>query len=135
VVRELPEVSYILIESQEHGDRIYSLLRHNFHKNIASLLNEEDQRLPHLDTAELFKGIIGSYPSLIFKVAERDKQDFVNAFLDANSSNKFDALITRYGVRRTNPDFWQVSDKVHQLFYQENPIDYGLLDYNRLENW
>jgi len=134
VVRELPEVSYILIESKEHGDRIYSLLRHNFHKNIASLLNEEDQRLPHLDTAELFKGIIGSYPSLIFKVAERDKQSFVNTFLDANSSNKFDALIARYGVRRTNPNFWLVSDKIHQLFYQENPIDYGLLDYNRLEN-
>jgi len=135
VVRELPEVSYILLESQQHGDRIYSLLRHDAHKNIASLLNESEQRLPYLDTAELYRGVIGSYPSVIFRVAERDKQDFVNTFISANNRTKFTALIARYGVRRTNPDFWNVSDKLHQLHYQNNPIDYGLLDYNRLENW
>ena len=135
VVRSLPEVSYILLESEKYGDRIYSLLRHDAHKNIASLLNEQDQRLPHLDTAELYRGVLGSYPSIIFRVAERDKFDFVNTFIDANSGEKFTALIARYGVRRSNPDFWKVSDKLHQLYYQQDAVDYGLLDYNRLENW
>lgn len=134
VVQELPEITYILIESEKKGDRLYSLLRHNAHKNIASLLHESKQRLPKLDKAELYKGVLGSYPSLIFRVAERDKLDFVNSFMDANSSEKFVALIARHGVRRSNPEFWKVSDKLHQLYYKNSPIDYGLLDYNRLQN-
>jgi len=134
VVRELPEITYIMIESKKHGDRVYSLLRHNAHKNVASLLNESEQRLPLLDSAGVYKGVLGSYPSLIFNVAERDKLDFVNTFIRADNHDKFTALIARYGIRRSNPQFWAVSDKLHQLFYQSSPIDYGLLDYNRLEN-
>ena len=134
VVRELPEISYILIESQQHGDRLYSLLRHNAHKNVSSLLNEKGQRLPHLDKAELYKGLIGSYPSLIFRVQERDKHDFVNQFIAANNSEKFVKLLARYSVRRSNPEFWKVSDKLHQLHFKNNNVDYGLLDYNRLQN-
>lgn len=135
VVRGLPEISYILIESKQHGDRLYTLLRHDAHKNVASLLNESKQRLPYQDTAGLYRGVIGSYPGLIFRVAERDKLHFVNAFSAATDTEKFTEVIARYGVRRSNPDFWQVSDKIHQLNEQENPIDSGLLDYNRLENW
>ena len=134
VVRSLPEISYILIESAVHGDRLYTLLRHNAHKNVASLLDEKGQRLPHLDTAELYKGAIGSYPSLIFRVQERDKLDFVNQFSKATSHSKFTSLIERYVVRRSNPNFWEVSDKLHQLHRENSAIDYGLLDYNRLEN-
>ncbi|PKF60814.1 9-hexadecenoic acid cis-trans isomerase [Psychromonas sp. psych-6C06] len=134
IVQQLPEISYLLIESEKQGDRVYSLLRNNAHKNIASLLNEGEQRLPHLDTAEIYPGIIGSYPSLIFRVAERDKRDFINRFLRATNSDKFDQLIARYVVRRSNPQFWFVSDKLHQIHRQNTGVDYGLLDYNRLQN-
>lgn len=134
VVRELPEITYVLIESEQKGDRIYSLLRHNAHKNIASLLHERDQRLPHLDTAELYRGIIGSYPSIIFRVQERDKLHFINSFTAAKNSHKFTQLISRYAVRRSNPEFWTMSDKLHQLHLKHSGVDYGLLDYNRLEN-
>lgn len=134
VVLELPEITYILVESKQHGDRLYSLLRHNAHKNVSSLLNEKGQRLPHLDTAELYKGVVGSYPSLIFRVQERDKLNFVNQFIGATNSEKFVKLIARYAVRRSNPDFWKVSDKLHQIHLKDNEVDYGLLDYNRLQN-
>ncbi|MEH6454332.1 MAG: fatty acid cis/trans isomerase [Psychromonas sp.] len=39
-----------------------------------------------------------------------------------------------FAVRRTNPDFWQVSDLLHETQQQQQPINYGLLDYNRLDN-
>jgi hypothetical protein len=37
-------------------------------------------------------------------------------------------------VRRTNKDFWKFSDKLHQQLKNEQGIEFGLLDYNRLEN-
>ncbi|MCP5079841.1 MAG: hypothetical protein GY951_17540, partial [Psychromonas sp.] len=42
--------------------------------------------------------------------------------------------LARYSVRRSNSDFWLVSDKLHQLHFQDSGVDYGLLDYNRLQN-
>ncbi|WP_028862243.1 fatty acid cis/trans isomerase [Psychromonas aquimarina] len=134
VVRELPEMSFILIESEKGKDRLYTLLRHNAHKNVSSLLNEKANRLPLLDTAGIYKGLIGNYPSLIFRVHERDKLTFINQLTAAKSSARFTELLSRFSVRRTNPEFWQISDKLHQLHFQADPISYGLFDYNRLEN-
>jgi hypothetical protein len=37
-------------------------------------------------------------------------------------------------VRRTNPGFWALSDEVHLAMRERNPVGFGLLDYNRLEN-
>lgn len=134
VVQHLPEVSFIIIEDKKAGDRVYTLLRHNAHKNIASLLGENKNRLPKLDKSELFKGFIGSYPGIIFKVDERDKAEFVSQFVQANTASAFTDLITRFGVRRSDPAFWSVSDRLHQLYREYDPVKYGLFDYNRLLN-
>jgi hypothetical protein len=40
----------------------------------------------------------------------------------------------RYGVRRTDRDFWRHSDVLHRAFQQRAPIEAGLFDYNRLQN-
>ena len=134
VVVALPQVSFVIIEDKKNDDRAYTLIRHNAHKNVASLLNEEANRLVSEDTAEVFKGFLGTYPGLIFKVSSADKGDFVSLFLQANDSQKFQELITRYGVRRSDTKFWEVSDHLHDLYLQQDPIEYGLFDYNRLIN-
>ena len=134
VVVALPQVSFVIIEDKKNDDRAYTLIRHNAHKNVASLLNEEANRLVSEDTAEVFKGFLGTYPGLIFKVSSADKGDFVSLFLQANDSQKFQELITRYGVRRSDIKFWEVSDHLHDLYLQQDPIEYGLFDYNRLIN-
>lgn len=134
IVKSLPEVTFIIIESAKEGDRVYTLLRHDAHKNVSSLLNEQANRLVELDTAEIYKGLLGSYPSLIFRVHQRDKLTFVNQFVAAKDSQRFLELVTQFSLRRSNPDFWKVSDKLHQLHFQEDPVAYGLFDYNRLQN-
>ena len=50
------------------------------------------------------------------------------------SESDYEAFITDYGVRRTNPAFWQFSDEVIQWALSHYPIEGGLLDYNRLED-
>lgn len=134
VVVALPQVSFIIIEDKKNDDRAYTLIRDNAHKNVSSLLNEAANRSVSEDTAEIYKGFLGTYPGLIFKVSTADKGDFVSLFLQANDSQKFQELITRYGVRRSDTKFWEVSDHLHDLYLQQDPIEYGLFDYNRLIN-
>ncbi|MEL0629549.1 fatty acid cis/trans isomerase [Psychromonas aquatilis] len=133
-VLNLPPVSFILIEDEKKQDRAYTLIRHNEHKNVSSLLYEEKNRLPSKDNAEIFKGFLGAYPGLIFKVKAADTDHFVSLFLQATNDQAFADLIANYGVRRSNPKFWKVSDHLHDLYREQDPVEYGLFDYNRLVN-
>nr|WP_235868846.1 fatty acid cis/trans isomerase [Vibrio superstes] len=40
----------------------------------------------------------------------------------------------RFAIRRTDIRFWPFSDKIHAWYEQDQPIEYGLLDYNRFQN-
>jgi len=49
-------------------------------------------------------------------------------------NNTYEALLDNYAIRRTDPRFWRLSDEVHELSYAESPVEFGRLDYGRLEN-
>jgi hypothetical protein len=61
----LPQVSFILVK---HGElhKAYTLIHHNAHYNISSLLNEQGQRAYDEDTSTLVPGFIGDYPEAIW---------------------------------------------------------------------
>ena len=61
-------------------------------------------------------------------------EDFVNAIRGLTSEDDYDALLDRFAVRRTSPDFWQHSDIVHEVYRESQPIRWGWLDYSRLDN-
>ena len=132
-VQQLAQTSFILIE-KEGEDQLFTLLRHNKRKNISMLLRETKTRQPELDTAELFKGLIGSYPQVIFRLKASEQAQFVKQLSLVYDPQSYARLLDSFAVRRSNPDFWQVSDKLHQLHFQDDPITYGLFDYNRLQN-
>ncbi|MGJ8581476.1 MAG: fatty acid cis/trans isomerase, partial [Psychromonas sp.] len=134
VVLSLPQVSFVIVEDQDGEDRGYTILRHNEHENVSSLLNEAANRLTSKDNSEIFKGFLGTYPGLIFKVNVKDEEDFVRLFSQATNKEKFASLMETYGIRRSNPNFWEVSDHMHDLYLHQDPIEYGLFDYNRLIN-
>ncbi|MDN3678738.1 fatty acid cis/trans isomerase [Vibrio tapetis subsp. quintayensis] len=46
----------------------------------------------------------------------------------------FVKLLDQFAIRRSNQAFWAFSDHVHQWYKQDQPIEFGLLDYNRFEN-
>lgn len=133
-VQQLAQSSFIIVEDKEGIPQLYTLLRHNERSNVSTLLKEKKTRLPHLDTAELFKGLIVSYPEIIFKLNKQQQKDFVQQLQQVNNAASYNQLLDNYAIRRTNPDFWQVSDLLHQTHQQQNPTTYGLFDYNRLEN-
>lgn len=133
-VKQLAQTSFIQVSNGNGDVKLYTLLRHNEHKNISTLLLESKTRLVHLDTAEVFKGLLGAYPQVIFNVNESELSLFIQQVSQMQTEHDYEKVLTKFGVRRTHPDFWQLSDQLHQAHFQAEPIKYGLFDYNRLEN-
>jgi hypothetical protein len=129
-LRWLPQTTLIYIP--EVG--LFTLLHNSAFSNLSSLFREEARRVPEEDTVTLGRGIIGAYPNAIMLVSEAQLPDFVARIQSLASEDDYTQLRNRYGIRRTDADFWHYSDLLHDYYQVAQPEDAGLLDYNRLEN-
>jgi len=91
--------------------------------------------LPQEDYLTVIPGIAGAYPSAFYQVKKtQDAQAFVNTIKDLKNEKDYENFMSEYGIRRTHKQFWRFSDRIHQWYRQDDPLNAGLLDYNRLEN-
>ncbi|TYL48306.1 fatty acid cis/trans isomerase [Marinomonas sp. IMCC 4694] len=130
----LPNVSTVLVTQQGVPLEVVSLIHHKAHANISSLLDEEGARLPKEDGVTLVKGVLGDYPNGLMQVEESELVDWANQVASLATSDDYSALLDSFGVRRTHPNFWFVSDAIRNLNTIDRPRESGILDYNRLEN-
>ena len=131
----LPQLSFVLVKQDDDSHKAYTIIHHNAHYNISSLLNEDGQRAYDEDTVTIVPGFIGDYPAAIWYL-NNDQQ--VNAFAEQLPMMQIEAdyraLKSKFGIRRTHPQFWQYSDILHDTAKNYRGIEYGMFDYNRLEN-
>jgi len=128
-----PESAFLQINTS-NGRLDFTLLRNTAYANMTAVFGESKNRLPAEDTLSIIPGFIGAYPNTFYVVDERDIADFVDAISMLQVESDYSALMDSYGVRRTNPDFWLHSDRVHASFREASPVRFGMFDYNRLDN-
>ena len=112
----------------------FSLLRHRSFSNIAHLFGEEKRHLPEEDRLTVLPGFIGAYPNVFLRVDKADLTEFVRRMQALKTATDYDDFLSDFGVRRTHPEFWAVSDQAQRHYRQWQPVYSGLLDFNRLEN-
>jgi hypothetical protein len=130
----MPELSVLMAEGSGNGVSLFSILRDSAHSDVTTLFREETRRLPEEDSLTVTTGIIGSYPNGFFHLRVADVPAFVNAVEKLANEEDYRALVDRFGVRRSHPEFWAYSDRLHEIFRRTNPVESGVLDFNRLEN-
>ena len=79
-------------------------------------------------------GFIGAYPNAFFSLQSDQLPEFAAAVKALASDEDYAALLTRYGVRRTDARFWPYSDELQAAYRDWAPLEAGLFDYNRFEN-
>ncbi len=126
----LPQVSFLNVIG-DRRDEVYTLLRNSGYTNIAQLFGEDERRLPEEDGLTVVRGFLGAYPNYFFQVNEKELGAFASRIASLDSSEDYDQLLERWGVHRTDPWFWRVSDKLHHMLREEDPVNNGLLDYSR----
>ncbi len=130
----LAEVSILKVKNTQGDERFFTLLSHRAHKNLSHLLSEEETRLPEKDQLNILPGIISPYPNAYMQLSTEDLPIFVERIQALKTEADYAKLMDQFGMRRTNKDFWAFSDELHTYFRQQAGFEFGLLDYNRLEN-
>jgi len=129
----LPELSLLTITTAA-GPRTFTLVRNTAHTNVATLFGEAGRLAPDEDTLSVVPGFLGAYPNAFFRLGERDLGQFVDAVERLGGEGDYAALVDRFGVRRSDPSFWEHSDMIFEQVRALGYADRGVLDYNRLEN-
>jgi hypothetical protein len=129
----LPQVAFLAVNTRS-GTEVFTLVHNNAHSNISTLFAENKNRLPEEDTLTVVPGLLGNYPNAFYRVDQQQLGKFISAVKTLGSEQDYQALLDRYGVRRSDPRFWQHSDLLHELNRKLTPVEAGLFDYNRLEN-
>jgi len=130
----MPEVAFVEVLGADGGEQVYSIIHNDSYSNNAQVFKEAERRIPSEDYLTVVTGFIGSYPNVFFQLHEKDLGNFVKAIIALRSEQDYAELVSRYGVRRNAPWFWQLSDKFHAYYKKHYPIEAGLFDFNRYEN-
>jgi hypothetical protein len=77
-------------------------------------------------------GFLGAYPNALFRVGIDQLEQFVADVRQLDEA-RYRALRAQFGVSRAGANFWSFSDAMSDAYYQTQPLDAGLFDYNRLD--
>jgi hypothetical protein len=132
-IGQLPQSTFLEIRDGETR-RYVTILRNNAHLNITSMFEEQKNRAPDEDTLSVVNGLLGSYPNALWSVEASELPKFADSLASIGSEEDYERFVGAYGVRRTDPRFWNHSDTLHSAWRLDDPIEYGILDLSRLEN-
>ncbi len=133
-----PDVAFVRVTTDSpSNDLTYSLIRNKAYKNVTSFLADERERDRadiEKDTMTVVKWLEGSYPNFFFTVDLADIDEFSKRCAAIQNKNDYEKFVDKYGVRRTNPMFWEMADWFQDKYKQNKPITSGLFDLNRYQN-
>jgi len=131
----LPEASFLTVTGMPDGvDAQFTLIRNTGHSNVAHLFEEGQELRPQEDTLTVVNGFLGAYPNAFYRVDRKQLPELVAAIGALGGETDYAAFVDRFGVRRTDPRFWEHSDKLFAAYESLSPIEASRFDYNRLEN-
>ncbi len=130
----LPDLSLLVIETDDDKPEVYSMIHDKAHTNVAFLFDEAARRAPEDDALTILPGVIGSYPNFFFKLRQDQISDFIQDLRSITSQEDWMQVVADYGVRRTSEEFWATSDQIHAVFLQDMPVQAGILDLNRYKD-
>ncbi|MGB1142666.1 MAG: fatty acid cis/trans isomerase, partial [Halioglobus sp.] len=130
----MPEVAFLTVFNERGEDSVYSIIHTNGFSNNAQMFREQQRRLPDEDYLTIVNGFIGTYPNIFFQLPEKELDAFVDMLGAIDTEEDYARLVSRYGVRRTAPWFWRVSDQLNAYNRANFPREAGLFDLNRYEN-
>ncbi len=133
-----PDVAFVRIETDNpQQDFAYTLIRNKAYKNVTSFLADEHERDRadiDADSMSVVTWLEGTYPNFFFSVALSEVDTFAKHCAAIRSQDDYKQFVEQYGVRRTDPRFWEMADWFQEEFARNRPILSGLFDLNRYHN-
>jgi hypothetical protein len=129
--RFFPDLAVILMRGKDGRATIYSLVHNRELSNVSWKLDETDRFAPREDSLTVRAGMLGAYPNIFFQVPEDKINAFSTAVLNIKSAGDYERLVSKFGVRRSNEQFWPTFDAINLIHISSNPVRAGALDLTR----
>ena len=136
ILQVFPDVTFVRIKTGEdtRKDLVYTLILNKAYKNITSMFADEDRRDLEHDTMTVVEGLQGSYPNFFFVVDISQVDEFADRYAAIRNRSNYERFVGLYGIRRTNPRFWNTADWFQDRYKEQEPVLSGLFDLNRYRN-
>ncbi len=124
-----PEIILLKVE-----DELYTIVHNKEYKFVSFFLNDastRDSLDQENDSLTLMKGVEGSYPNLFINLTRDKIHTFMEDMANITTPLEYTQFIAKYGVRRTNSNFWKYSDWINQQYLKDQKYRAGILDLNR----
>ncbi len=83
------------------------------------------------DRVYIFDAVLTSYPNFMFHLKASEMNQFATSICAADDEAKFLAVVDRWGVRRTNPNSWEVFHSIEDFVRRKTPRYAAVFDVNR----
>ena len=137
-LHDLPDVAFARVTTDNpEQDLAYTLVRNKAYKNVTSFLADETERDRadiEQDTMTVLNWLEGAYPNLFFSVKLSEIDAFTERCAAIRSRRDYEEFVNLYGIRRTNPDFWELADWFQERIARDQPVKAGLFDLSRYQN-
>lgn len=139
IVEFLPDAALVRVRMGDAcaTDLAYTLIADRSYANVSSMFSEQPlgaRRDYEGDRQTVVPWLEGSYPEFFFVVDLADIERFASDYDAIETRADYERFIERFGIRRTNPGFWEASDWFNAQARRERPERAGLLDLNRYQN-
>ncbi len=126
-------LAYIRIRKNDGTSEVVSIIINRWHDNVAFLFREEGTLQPEKDRADFLMGFHGSYPNYFLDIEQDELPEFFEFLtnLDLYDEEEAIRIFSRWGINRSDPDFWEHYDWFQERFNTEEPVQAGLFDLNR----
>jgi len=124
-------VAYIRVKDYLGEDRFVSLVINRWHDNVNTMFGEDRRLDASKDTIDFVLGSIGSYPNFFLVVDTKDLPDFFDLLANFDGSELYLTMLDRFGVNRSDPEFWDTYDWFQKQLNEADPLQAGLYDLNR----
>ncbi len=133
-----PDVAFLRIRTGDrHRDLAYTLIRNKAYKNVTSFLADEEERNRadiERDSLSVVNWLEGAYPNFFFSIDLDEIDEFTRRCAAIRNRHDYEKFVDRFGVRRTNPEFWKLADWFQDRYAHTHAVGAGLFDLNRYEN-
>ncbi|GHA13195.1 9-hexadecenoic acid cis-trans isomerase [Arenicella chitinivorans] len=129
--KRLPEVSLLAVNNSE-GVNYFTLIKNRGLLNNTSILLENLNQVPEETTVSIIPGFIASRPNTFLRVNEVNFPEFIRDLQTMDDKESYHVFLRNYAVSRRDPQFWTHYDAFQTGFKQFSPVDYGVLDLNKL---
>ena len=117
----LPDAVFLRIDKSGQEPAIYTMTHDKDYATQTFFTPVLRNEIPGNATVSILQGAMTAFPNFMFVINEDEIQEFASTLIDADTQKKLTAVVERWGIRRSSPDFWPVLNSVTAYVKRTNP--------------